>query len=241
MKPSLTPLDAAGSLRAARLARPWALLWLLGLTAACSAAIESHPPLSDPAGLLARVDDPGADGPSREIRFDWKYGDLRGDVRGEGVARFSPPDSLRLDLFSSGELAMAVAWVSGELRSQGQIEDVEIPPLPLAFAMAGLIRPGVTAAPEAYAVGSDSVLAFADGEVRRYYFLREGRIRRVEDRRRGTTVRRVNLRWSPAGEWPKEAEYRDLQQTSRVWWSLGAVRVVEEPYPAEIYDLPALP
>lgn len=237
----LPPSETAGSLRAARFARWLAGACLVTLTGACAAAIESHPPLRDPAGLMTRVGDPGAGGGPQVIRFEWKYGDLRGDVRGDGLARFTPPDSLRLDLFSSGELAMAVALVSGEVRTQGQIEDVEVPPLPLVFAMAGLIRPGVSRAPEAYAVGRDSVLAFADGDLRRYYFLRENRVRRVEERLRGRTVRRVSLRWSPDDAWPREAEYRDLQHTSRVWWSLGEVRAAAESFPEEIYDLPAQP
>jgi hypothetical protein len=175
------------------------------------------------------------------LQFDWRYGDRRGDVRGEGVARYNPLDSLRLDLFTSGEVAMAVALVGGEIRSQGQIEEVEIPPLPLVFAMAGLFRPAASDAPGAYLVGSDSVLVYGGGEVRRYFYLREGRLRRVEDRRHGRTIRRVNVEWPADGRWPETAEYRNLLVPNRVRWTMKEIRSVDGRFPAEVYDLPIRP
>ena len=61
-------------------------------------------------------------------------------MRGDGLARFNPPDSLRIDLFTSGDVAMAVASAGGRLTSLGEIEDLELPPRPFMFAMAGLFR-----------------------------------------------------------------------------------------------------
>lgn len=209
--------------------------------AACATAIESGPPIANPADLAARVRDGSGGTVPTSLRFDWQYADRRGNVGGQGVGRYNPPDSLRVDLFTSGDVAMAVAVAGGELRSLGEIEDVEPPPLQFVYAMAGLFRPGGVDM-EAYKAGEDSVLVFAaDESSRMYFFVRDGRLRRVEERERGRTVQRVNVEWSDTGSWPSHAEYRDLRERSRVRWEMGLITTETESHPAQIFDLPPVP
>ncbi len=239
-----------GSFRATRKAaywrgpiklRPLASIAAAVVAAGCMTSIESGPPIANPAdvagGLAEAV---GAAGPVT-LRFDWRYADTRGDIGGEGVGRYNPPDSLRVDLFTSGDVAMAIAVADGELRSLGEIEDVEVPGLELMYAMAGLFRPGEGAA-EGYVAGSDSVLVYGgEGDRRTYFFVRDGRLRRVEERVRGRTTQRVNLEWPDSGSWPAEAEYRNLVERNRVRWVVTGTMSHEESHPADAYDLPPVP
>lgn len=209
----------------------------LGL-AGCLNAIESGPPIANPADLAGRVRyETGATVPVT-LRFDWRYADRRGDIGGDGVGRYNPPDSLRVDLFTSGDVAMAIAVANGELRSLGEIEDVEIPGLEFVYAMAGLFRPGDARA-EGFVAGADSVLVYGGGPERKvYFYVRDGQLRRVEERVRGRTVQRVNLEWEGSTSWPSEAEYRNLEEHSRVRWRVEEITNHEESHPAHAYDLP---
>lgn len=171
------------------------------------------------------------------LRFDWTYSDRRGSVDGQGVARYNPPDSLRVDLFTSGDVAMAVAVAGGEVRSLGEIEDIEVPELPFVYAMAGLFRPGEGTV-EAYVVGSDSVMVYASGSSRLYFRVRGARLHRVEEKHRGRTVKRVELKWNEGEHWPDRAEYRDFGVHSRIRWDLGEITNPRESHPASIYALP---
>jgi len=157
------------------------------------------------------------------------------------VGRYNPPDSLRVDLFTSGDVAMAIAVAGGQLRSLGEIEDVEIPELEFIYAMAGLFRPGDGLA-EGYMAGSDSVLVYGGESNRKvYFYIRDGRLRRVEKRIRGRTVQRVNLEWDGSVSWPSEAEYRNLEEHSRVRWRVEEITNHEESHPGYAYDLPRVP
>ena len=209
--------------------------------AGCVSSVESGPPIANPADLAARVRGETGDDVPVTLRFEWRYADRRGDISGDGVGRYNPPDSLRVDLFTSGDVAMAIAVAEGELRSLGEIEDVEIPGLEFVYAMAGLFRPGDGVA-EGYMAGSDSVLVYggrADRKV--YFFVRDGWLRRVEERIRGRTVQRVNLDWEDASSWPSEAEYRNLEEHSRVRWRVEEITTHQESHPAHAYDLPPVP
>lgn len=219
----------------------WSQVFLAFALAGCATAIESGPRIANPADLAARVrGETGADVPVT-LRFEWRYADRRGDIGGDGVGRYNPPDSLRVDLFTSGDVAMAIAVADGELRSLGEIEDVEIPGLEFVYAMAGLFRPGDGVA-EGFMAGADSVLVYGAPASRRvYFYIRDGRLRRVEERSRNRTVQRVNLEWEAPGSWPSEAEYRNLQEHSRVRWRVEDIRTHEESHPAHAYDLPPVP
>lgn len=204
---------------------------------ACATSVETGPPIADPASaavdLLERS---GAQAPSF-VRFDWAYGDRRGNVEGDGAVRFNPPDSLRLDLFTSGDVAMAVALAGESLTSLGEIDDIEVPPRAFLFAMAGMFRPD-SAAPRGFETGADTVLVYGPEDERLYFFSRAGRLVKVEERRHGRVRRKVELSWGENADWPAEAEFRDLHERSRVRWTIGRTRTLEAPHPSDIFTLP---
>jgi len=209
------------------------------LMSACATSIESGPPLENPTAIADRLrSGQGGDAPAL-IRFEWRYGDRRGDVEGDGVGRFNPPDSLRLDLFTSGDVAMAIASAGGRLTSRGQIEDIDVPPRPFVFAMAGLFRPEPDAVPRAFVAGGDSVLVYGPfGDRTHVFFLEGGRLDALEERRRDKVVRRVRVEWPADGVWPLRAEYRDFELPSRVRWDIEQVQSPVERHESEIYALP---
>lgn len=217
------------------------MLGAAALSASCAVPIETGPPIADPAATAARLlERSGADAPAF-VRFGWTYADRRGDIDGEGAARYNPPDSLRLDLFTSGDVALSVSLADERLGSLGEIEDIEIPPRPFLFAMAGLFRPGEGGAPAGFEAGQDTVLVYGDGARKLYFTARGGRLVKVEERRGGHLERRVALTWSGTGDWPSEAEFRDFDEPSRVRWRIGETRTMETAYPSDIFLLDRVP
>lgn len=222
--------------------RSAAVLLVALASARCATARGDRIPLPDPAGIAERVTDAGPERPHR-VTFRWEYADERGPVRGDGVLRFNPPDSLRLDLFSAADASMNIALVEGELRSAGQIEDVRLPPPAFLYATAGLFQPGRAEPVEGWEAGDDRFLAYrASGGGTLVYRLRERRIVRLAERRDGRELRRLVIGWpEPAGVWPREAEYRDATRQSRARWTVEEARVEKESFPREIYELPDAP
>lgn len=208
------------------------------LLAACRVPVESGPPIADPAAAAAGLLESSHGQEPSFVRFDWAYGDRRGDVDGDGAARFNPPDSLRLDLFTSGEVAMAVALAGERLTSLGEIEEIEVPPRSFLFAMAGLFRPDSGVPPRAFEADGDTVLVYGPEERRLYFWADGGRLVKVEERRHGRLRRKVELTWSGDSAWPSEAEFRDLDAPSRVRWTTTATRILGEPHRSDIFVLP---
>ena len=209
------------------------------LVAACATSVESGVPLADPAAIAARLGSELVARSPATIRFSWRYGDRRGDVEGDGVGRFNPPDSLRIDLFTSGDVAMAIAAAGGRLSSRGQIDEVDVPPRPFIFAMAGMFRPDTGSVPRAYVTGRDSVLVYGPpGEGTQVFYMSGGRLTAVEDRRGDRVRRRVRIEWAATGGWTVEAEYRDFERPSRVRWNIERVESPVTRHPSEIYALP---
>jgi len=207
--------------------------------AACATSVESGVPLADPAAIATRLRSETAAQSPATIRFSWRYGDRRGDVEGDGVGRFNPPDSLRIDLFTSGDVAMAIAAAGGRLSSRGQIDEVDVPPRPFIFAMAGMFRPDPGLVPRAYVLGRDSVLVYGPaGDETQVFYLNGGRLTAVEDRRNDRVRRRVRIEWPGTGAWPVKAEYRDFERPSRVRWNIERVESPVTRHPSEIYALP---
>lgn len=216
------------------------------LTAAgCATGIETGLPLDDPDSLARRAMDRRAAETAALLRFDWRYGDRKGQVSGDGVARFTPTDRIRLDLFAPGDLAMAVALTPGGLSVLGEIEDVELPPLAFLYAMAGIFRPGDLTLVEGYEGkdGSDILVFKGPAESLIYYFVRPDlRLSRVEEQMDGRTTRRLNITWSTEADqvaWPEKAEYRDYQAPNRVRWDLDSSEEAPSGFPPGIYDLSA--
>jgi hypothetical protein len=219
-----------------------ALVAVTMLQVGCGAARSSATPLPDPAAAAAEAR--AATGPERphRIEFRWEYTDERGPVRGEGVLRYNPPDSLRLDLFGPGDGAMAVALAGAGLRSVGQIEDVRLPPPSFLYATAGLFRPGDREPVRgARAADGTRVLVYETGDGAQLEFrLRDDRLVGVESRRGDRWLRRVELEWPEEGPWPASAEYRDRGRESRARWELGESDPTSR-FPPSIFDLPSTP
>ena len=137
---------------------------------------------------------------------------------------------------------MAIASADGQLTSRGQIEDIDVPPRPFIFAMAGLFRPEPGAVPRAYVADGDSVLVYGPFDDRTHVFrLENGRLESLEERRRDKVVRRVRVEWPTDGTWPLRAEYRDFERPSRVRWEIEQVHSPVERHQSEIYALPHTP
>lgn len=231
--------------------RPWtvrqarraaAVALVVVASARCATAGGDRTPLPDPSEAAARLAAASPERPYR-VTFAWQYADERGPVRGDGVLRFNPPDSLRLDLFSAGGASMNVALVEGRLRTAGQIEDVRLPPPAFLYATGGLFRPGREGPAEGWEAGGDRLLSYeASGRATLVYRLRGTRIVGLVERSDGRELRTLELDWpEPAGAWPRQAEYRDETQASRARWTVEDAETEEESFPREIYELPHAP
>ena len=111
---------------------------LLGAAAACSPRARpltgTPAPPRIPASELVPV--------HRKVVFQWDYSqpDLR--IRGEGVARISPPDSARFDFFVSGQGSGHALLIGDQIRLEGGQDAVRqfLPPAPLLWAALGRLH-----------------------------------------------------------------------------------------------------
>lgn len=209
----------------------------LGMASACSTQVSTGPPLADAGAVAARVH--AATGPGRfyRLRFDWQYADEKGQLAGEGVARYNPTDSLRLDLFAPGDASMGVALTPGGLSTLGEIDDVQLPGPVFLYAMAGIFRPGGSPG-RGFRADSSQVLVFGAGVDSLFAFVQGTRILRLEERRGRRVQRRIEVEWGHEPEWPRSAEYRDFVESRRVRWELTDATEVLTRHASEIYDLP---
>lgn len=133
------------------------LVAALAVAALASACAPRARPLGG-APVAARL--PAAELPAgrQRIDFRWEYRD--GDLlaRGDGVARVSAPDSVRLDLFLDGGLGGGYAIVIGNdiYTPAGDQARRVLPPAPLLWATLG--RLAVPAAPDTTARVDGGVL-----------------------------------------------------------------------------------
>lgn len=221
--------------------RPAAALLAIGL-AACGGGFQRGAPLADPSAIAASAR--AATGTASPVRivFEWEYADGRGNLRGDGAARVNPPDRFRLDLFSTAEGSMQAVLVDDRLDTSGRIEGVELPPPAFMYAMTGVFRPGPGEPAEGFASGGYEVVAYpADGDAMRYFYLLDGKLHRVEERRDGRLRRRIELEWGEHTEWPREARYRDDVTPSVVRWELQRVVPQADPFDEVIYVLDRSP
>lgn len=211
---------------------------ILAAIAGCSKQVQTGPPLADPEIVAARVHEAtGPPGPFR-LRFDWQYADEHGQLSGEGVARYNPTDSLRLDLFAPGDASMGVSLTPSGLTTLGQIEEVRLPGPVFLYAMAGIFRPGGTPPGRGFLADSSQVLVFPVGSDSLFAHVQGFRVLRLEERRSGRVRKRIEVSWDGLGVWPRSAEYRDFVESRRVRWELTEATEVLTKHAAEIYDLP---
>ena len=81
----------------------YSVLMLITALSACGGAFQRGDPLPDTADMATRLTNMTGVSQPTHVIFEWEYVDERGRLRGDGSARINPPDSFRLDLFSTGE------------------------------------------------------------------------------------------------------------------------------------------
>jgi hypothetical protein len=107
-------------------------------------ALACSPRAAPLAGVVAPRPLPNSELPPvhRKIvfQFDYSQPDLR--IRGDGVARISPPDSARLDFFVNGQGTGHALLVGDEIRLQDGQEKMRdfLPPPPLLWAALGRLH-----------------------------------------------------------------------------------------------------
>ncbi len=204
----------------------------------CSKSLETGPPLDNPPAVAARIiTSTGPAGPYR-LRFDWQYADEKGQLSGEGVARYNPTDSVRLDLFAPGDASMSVSLTPGGLASLGGIDDVTLPGPAFLYAMAGIFRVGDRPPARGFHSDSVEVLVYPWTNDSLFAVVRGARLLRLEERRGGRLRQRIELEWGTGREWPQSAEYRDFVESRRVRWELTEETEVLTSHAIEIFDLP---
>ncbi len=154
----------------------------------------------------------------------------------------NPPDLFRLDLFSSANGSLRAVLVDDRVRSDGDLEDFQLPPAAFLYAMTGVFRPGSEVPLGGFQSGEYQVLEYpGEGGRLRYFYLSGARLTRVEERRGGRVERRIDVTWGADADWPQEAQYRDDVNGNRVRWELVRWRIQPEPYSSDTYELPRIP
>ena len=210
----------------------------LAAIAGCAKQVRTGPPIADPEIVAARVREATGPPGAFRLRFDWQYADEHGQLSGEGVARYNPTDSLRLDLFAPGDASMSVSLTPSGLTTLGEIEEVRLPGPVFLYAMAGIFRPGSTSPGRGFLTDSSQVLVFPVGSDSLFAYVRGSRVLRLEERRAGRVRQRIEVSWDGFGVWPRSAEYRDFVESRRVRWELTEATEALTRHAAEIYDLP---
>jgi len=89
----------------------------------------------------ARIPVPALPPGNRKIVFEYTYKDADVTLRGDGAARTSAPDSVRLDFFINNENAGNVIVIGDSLReARPKMARRLLPPVPLLWAALGVFR-----------------------------------------------------------------------------------------------------
>lgn len=135
----------------------------------------------------------------QRIIFGWEYKERVFSAKGDGVARISAPDSVRIDLFlENGSSGGFVILIGDSLTALAQ-DDARrsLPPEPMLWATLGVVR---VTAPDTVAkqdgdtlrveIGRDPIwrLAFASRSLDRMERITGGRIEQTVERRDSTRV-----------------------------------------------------
>jgi len=154
---------------------------------ACSTALGSCTPklapLVNATPLPTRETLPTIELPrhSQRIIFNWRLQESELEVRGEGAARISAPDSARIDLFVMGGLGNGAAWVIGDRMRLDAPEALRKVLPPPAFLWAALGRFSIPPGKDTLVVRTDSALTAEIGPVPRWRLaVRDGRVTRLD-------------------------------------------------------------
>ncbi len=118
--------------------RTFAVAWVALVAGTLSACLHPAPPLRG-VPAPARLPSTALPPIHRKIVFSWEYEDTDFHLRGQGVARAAPPDSVRLDFFLDGGIGGGWAILVGDsLRTpHGEVVEGLLPPAPLLWASLG--------------------------------------------------------------------------------------------------------
>jgi hypothetical protein len=160
-----------------------ASLVLLLVGAACVACSPKLAPLVNATPVPAREPLPAIELPrhSQRIVFNWRLQESELEVRGEGAARISSPDSARIDLFVMGGLGSGAAWVIGDEMQLDAPEALRRVLPPPAFLWAALGRFSIPPGKDTVVARADSTITAEIGPSPRWRLLiRQGRVSRLE-------------------------------------------------------------
>jgi hypothetical protein len=205
------------------LIRPFALVAGLAGGAACAghgAAPAGAPspepstvpaasaPASDPAALADSIRRATMLRGARQLTFGWELDEAGAKFRGRGVARVSPPDRIRLDLFGPrGETYLAAALVNETPRIPAAVEGrVPMPSPALLWGALGVVKP--PAAARLVSASPSSLRYDAGDAVAIEYRLEGGALRSVRRLVRGGLRESIELSRAADGS-VRRAEYRD--------------------------------
>jgi len=118
---------------------------------------------------------------NQRIVFSWRLQEAELEVRGEGAARISAPDSARVDLFVAGGLGSGSAWVIGDrMRLDAPDALLKVLPPP-AFLWAALGRFSIPPGADTVVVRSDTSLTAEIGPSPRWRLtIQDRQIMRLE-------------------------------------------------------------
>jgi hypothetical protein len=154
---------------------------LLAFQTACAAPRLA--PLPNATPVPAREPLPRIELPrhSQRIVFTWRLQEAELEVRGEGAARISAPDSVRVDLFLAGGLGSGAAWVIGDrMQSDAPAALLKVLPPP-AFLWAALGRFAIPGGADTVVARTDSSFTAEIGPSPRWRLgVQGGRIVRLE-------------------------------------------------------------
>jgi hypothetical protein len=176
-----------------------------GTTGAATAGTPASP---DPSGIADSVRRASMLSSPRQITFGWSLDEAGARFTGRGVARVSPPDRIRLDLFGPrGETYLAAALVDETPRIPSALEGrVPMPSPALLWGTLGVVRPPAAARLTAATAGSLRYDAGEQGTLE--YRLDDGRLKSIRRLVRGGLRESIELTRAANGGVAK-AEYRD--------------------------------
>jgi hypothetical protein len=132
---------------------------------------------------------------SQRIVFNWRLQESELEIRGEGAARVSAPDSARIDLFVNGGLGSGAAWVIGDqmrLDAPDALKRVLPPP---AFLWAALGRFSIPPGRDTLVARADSGFTAEIGPTPRWRLaVRGARITRLERAEGDKVIDRLDRR-----------------------------------------------
>jgi hypothetical protein len=165
-------------------------------------------PATDPAALADSIRRATMLRSPRQVMFAWELDEAGAKFRGRGVARVSPPDRVRLDLFGPrGETYLAAALVDETPRIPASAQGrVPMPSPALLWGALGAVKP--PAAARLVSASPTSVRYDAGDAGTLEYRLEGGTLRSVRRLVRGGLRESVEVARAPDGS-VRRAEYRD--------------------------------